>query len=183
MLLGGGRRHVDRLRDGVGADLMGWMRMTRGTTAGRRRSALAAAALAAFLLAGCTAGSPGPDAAPDASATADGAPGLADPLVALTTPGTSEFLSEDLQPALHETGTGPTTYEVPQPDPTVGSLQFFVTCATGEYTVTMGGVYSSGCSPDAANSAAIPIPQRDRPLLVTVDVPVGVAFRIVALPV
>jgi hypothetical protein len=132
MLLGGGRRHVDRLRDGVGADLMGWMRMTRGTTAGRRRSALAAAALAAFLLAGCTAGSPGPDAAPDASATADGAPGLADPLVALTTPGTSEFLSEDLQPALHETGTGPTTYEVPQPDPTVGSLQFFVTCATGE---------------------------------------------------
>jgi hypothetical protein len=172
-----------RLRRPSAADLMGWMGITRGTTAGRRRGALVAAALAALLLAGCTAGSPDPDAAPEASVTADGAPGLADPLVALTTPGTSEYLSEDLQPALHETGTGPTTYEVPQPDPTVGSLQFFVTCATGEYTVTMGGVYSSGCSPDAANSAAIPIPQRDRPLLVTVEVPEGVAFRIVALPV
>ncbi|OUE19854.1 hypothetical protein BFL34_01997 [Clavibacter michiganensis] len=165
---------------------MGRIRITRGTTAIRRRGALAASALAALLLAGCTAGSPEPGAAPaptTASPSAEPADGLTDPLVIVTTPGTGEFIAEDVQPALHESGTGPATFEVPQPESTVGSLQFFVTCASGEYTVTMGGFYSSGCSPDTANSAAIPIPQRDAPLTVTVEVPEGVAFRIVAVPV
>jgi hypothetical protein len=175
-----------RLRRPSAADLMGRMGITRGTTAGRRPGALAASALAALLLAGCTAGSAGSGAAPastSASPSADTADGLTDPLAIVTTPGTGEFIAEDVQPALHESGTGPTTFEVPQPESTVGSLQFFVTCASGEYTVTMGGFYSSGCSPDSANSAAIPIPQRDAPLTVTVEVPEGVAFRIVAVPV
>ncbi|WP_143757282.1 hypothetical protein [Clavibacter michiganensis] len=162
------------------------MRITRGTTAIHRRGVPAAGVLAALLLAGCTAGAPGPDTAstsPSASPSADAADGLTDPLAIVTTPGTGEFIAEDVQPALHESGTGPATFEVPQPESSVGSLRFFVTCATGEYTVTMGGFYSSGCSPDAANSAAIPIPQRDGPLTVTVEVPEGVAFRIVAVAV
>jgi len=162
------------------------MRITRGTTAIHRRGALPASALAALLLAGCTAGSAGSGptpAPPTASPSTEATDGLTDPLAIVTTPGTGEFIAEDVQPALHESGAGPTTFEVPQPDSTVGSLQFFVTCASGQYTVTMGGFYSSGCSPDTANSAAIPIPQRDAPLTVTVEVPEGVAFRIIAVPV
>lgn len=168
---------------------MGRMRTTRGTTDIHRHGALAAAALAALLLAGCTGGSADPDAAtPAPDAAASTSPSAAatepvDPLVALTTPGTDEFIAEDLQPALHESGTGPTSFQVPQPESGVGSLQFFVTCTSGEYRVLMGGIYASGCSPTGADSASIPIPQREAPLTVTVEVPDGVAFRIVALPV
>ena len=176
-----------RLREVSGADLMGWMRITRGTTAIHRPGALAAAALATLLLAGCTTGTSGPDAAPtpSPSATTDAAAGLVDPLAVVTTPGTGEFIAEDVQPALHESGTGPTTFEVPQPEAGVGSLRFSMTCTSGEYRVLVGGVfvYGSGCSPTAANSAAMPIPQRDAPLAFTVEVPDGVAFRIVAVPV
>lgn len=168
---------------------MGWMRSTRGTTAIHRQRAFAVAALAALLLAGCTAGTPPePGAAPaptTASPSAEAADGVTDPLAIVTTPGTGAFIAEDVQAALHEGGTGPATFEVPQPESTVGSLQFFVTCATGEYRILVGGVfvYGSGCSPTTANSAAMPIPQRDTPLTVTVEVPEGVAFRILAVPV
>ncbi|KDP92204.1 MULTISPECIES: hypothetical protein [Clavibacter] len=164
------------------------MRITRGTTDLHRPGGIAVAALAALLLAGCTAGSAGsgPTPAPtSASPSADAADGLTDPLDIVTTPGTGASIAEDVQPALHEGGTGPATFEVPQPEAAVGSLQFFVTCATGEYRILVGGVfvYGSGCSPTTANSAAMPIPQRDTPLTVTVEVPESVAFRIVALPV
>jgi hypothetical protein len=171
---------------------MGRMRITRGTTDIHRHGALVAAALGTLLLAGCTGGSPEPDAATTSAPVApssapDAAAGLADPLAALTIPGSGEPPAEDLQPALQESGTGPTTFEVPQPDASVGALSFAMTCTSGEYRVRIGApgsgsFYGSGCSPTGANTASIPLPQLDAPLTVTVEIPDGVAFRLVAVP-
>ncbi|MDA3805246.1 hypothetical protein PED38_10585 [Clavibacter sp. CT19] len=168
------------------------MRITRGTADIHRHGALVAAGLATLLLAGCTGGSPEPDAAttpaPAAPSSApDDAAGLADPRAALTIPGSGEPPTDDLQAALQESGTGPTTFEVPQPDASVGALRFAITCTSGEYRVRIGApgsgsFYGSGCSPTGANTASIPIPQRDAPLTVTVEIAEGIPFRIVAVP-
>jgi hypothetical protein len=143
------------------------------------------------LLVGCT-GAPGqpggtgasssaPESGSESSAAADGST-LEDPLQRVTTPGSSGYVGEGVQPLLHQKGTGPQVFTIDRPETANGQIAFYVACSAGDFTVTLGTFYSGACSPEFQSSGSIPIAEGDGPLSVSLDVDSGVEYWILAIP-
>jgi len=146
---------------------------------------LAAAGALSLGLTACIAEpSPGPDpAAPSASPAATST--LTDPIAELTNKDSDFYVGESVTPHIHHEGSGPTTLDVARPEAFVTELKFFVTCApASHFTVTMEKFYSGQCSTkDLSSSGSIPLPAGKDPLSVSIDVPKGVHFWLVAIPI
>ncbi|WP_157489984.1 hypothetical protein [Frigoribacterium sp. Leaf186] len=108
---------------------------------------------------------------------------LVDPLTRLEDPDSDAFLATTVSPSLHEHGTGAATFDVARPDPSLTQLRFYIACAAGEFTVTLGTFYSGDCTPDFTSSGTIPLPSGEDPLSVRLDVSVGTDYWITAIPV
>lgn len=90
----------------------------------------------------------------------------------------------ETKPSLHRRAVGPTSFTISQPPGDIVQQRFFVSCAPDSHVrVTIGGFYSSPCGEHFASDGSIPIETTGRPLRVTVDVPEGIRFWIVSLPI
>jgi len=108
---------------------------------------------------------------------------LFDPLTALTDPTSVGYISTTLTPLLHAKGSGPHTFAVDTSDPAVGQVKYFISCLPeATFTITMGVGFSSGCTNQLGNTGAIPIAERTTSTRVSVDVPEGIHYWIVGIP-
>jgi hypothetical protein len=109
---------------------------------------------------------------------------LVDPLAQLTNPASTDYVEGDLRPVLNEKGSGPATFEIALPDAVVTGVRYYVSCAPAStFTITASAFFASPCSSHVLSSASIPLSPSDAPLTVTLDVPDGVNYWLVALPV
>jgi hypothetical protein len=136
--------------------------------------------LAGTSLAACTSSDDHPDGSPRSTAAASR---LVDPLVTVNDVD-SDFNQDDTgAPVLHEEGTGPTTFTINRPTD-AHSIRFFVSCAPDHtFKVTMGEFYSGDCGREINSSGEIPFDSKTGKLSVVLDVPHGVDFWILGLPV
>lgn len=144
----------------------------------RRATALVAAVALGASLTACT-GSDSPPRPIQSAATS----WPADPLLDLRAiPDYAELV--DTRPSLHHRAVGSTTFVIPTPPPEVVQQRFFVSCSPDSHVkVTMGGFYAGPCEEHFSNDGSIPMETTGRPLRVSVDVPDGVRFWIMSIPI
>jgi len=142
------------------------------------------AALLAVGLTGCTNFAPAPSNS-FASSSSSSATKPRDPLLEIHNEDSDFYVSKTVEPALHKKGTGPVSLDVPRLAPSISQLKFFITCApASNFTITLSKFYSGPCSPsDLTSSGSIPLPSSKDPLNVTIDVPKGVQYWLVAIPI
>jgi hypothetical protein len=87
------------------------------------------------------------------------------------------------RPVLHRSGEGSASFSVPRPDEATG-VRFYVSCSPAStFRVTVGTFFSGPCSTEFQNSGQIPLGPLGQPLEVTLELPEGVHYWIVGLPV
>jgi len=108
---------------------------------------------------------------------------LVDPLVTVNDVGSTLHQDDAGAPVLHEEGTGPTTFTIDRPAD-AHSIRFFVSCTPDHpFKVTMGEFYAGDCGREINSSGEIPFDANKGKLSVVLDVPPGVDFWILGLPV
>lgn len=110
---------------------------------------------------------------------------LKDPLDTLTDKKAEFYVGENAAPTLHKTGSGLESFDVVRPESFVTALKFFVTCdPSSEFKISLGtSFYAGPCASTLLNYGSFPIPPDLGAMSVTVDVPEGVHFWIVAIPI
>jgi hypothetical protein len=153
------------------------MTVTRGC-----RASIAAGLLvmAGASLAACTGSDDNPASSPRSTAAASR---LVDPLVTVNDVDSEVNQDDGGAPVLHEEGTGPTTFTIDRPAD-AHSIRFFVSCTPHHtFKVTMGEFYAGDCGRVINSSGKIPFDAKNAKLSVFLDVPRGVDFWILGLPV
>jgi hypothetical protein len=108
-----------------------------------------------------------------------------DPLTQITDPHSSEHVNSGIQPVLHVKGTGPHSYSISRPADGVQQIKFYLSCAPDStFTLTMmSKSYAGGCPKRFANTGTIPLPPGDERIAIKLDVPKGVGFWLLAIPI
>jgi len=155
------------------------------------RSLAAAVAIAASLtLSACTwtDSSPERSRTPAPSSSQAAAAELVDPLSEITDPQSPTFIREGITPMLHTEGTGPSSHTIVMPDFPVEQVQFFVSCdPTATFTVAVTKdrprMFSGECAARFQNSGSFPIPVGETSFSIEIDIPQGVQYWLVGIPV
>jgi hypothetical protein len=140
----------------------------------------------ALALVGCTESTtPAPPRTPPESATMPASAGpLIDPLSELTDPKDERFESSTLIPVVHEHGTGPGHYSIARPAEPTAQVRFYISCTPDSmFTLTMTKSFSGPCSTTFQNTGMIPLPPDIQTLGIDLDIPNGVQYWLVGIPV
>ena len=119
------------------------------------------------------------------TASAAAVAAVQDPLTAVDDSSSSDFVGVHLPPVLHEQGVGSRSFSVNRPSG-ARSIRYYVACAPdSHFSVTMGsadGFYAGPCASRFENTGEIPLRGGSGSVTVTVDVPGGVHYWILGLP-
>lgn len=107
---------------------------------------------------------------------------LHDPLDSVTDPNSTDFVGTLLTPVLHTQGVGPSTYQIDKPQgPT--AIRFYVACyPDSDFTVRVGTFFSGRCASKFQNSGQFSTGSAANKLDVRLEIPKGVRYWILALP-
>ncbi len=140
----------------------------------------------ALALTACTAeGNPQPSSGPSTTMTTPTSKGPIDPLSEITNSDSNRYIPGAAGALLHVEGTGPQDYPMEHPNEGFSQVQFFVSCAPeSEFTVRIPtNFYSGPCELSFANTGAIPIPDGDGQVTVSIDVPADTKYWLVGIPI
>ena len=99
-------------------------------------------------------------------------------------PHNSRYIADEVSTLLHQRGTGPTTVTIDDLGSGTKSVRFFVACSPeNHFTLTMGGFYSGPCGRAFENTGEIPTSPGQSKATVTLDLPRGVSFWLLAIPI
>jgi len=109
---------------------------------------------------------------------------LVDPLSEVTDPHNSRYIADEVATLLHERGKGPTTAAIDDLGSGTKSVRFFVACSPdSHFTLSMVGYYSGPCGRTFENTGEIPIIAGQSKATVTLDLPGGVSYWLLAIPI
>jgi hypothetical protein len=150
-------------------------------TARRPRHLLVAVSVAVATVAGlggCVPSRPAP------TATSPHRSALVDPLSEVTDPRSPRYIDEQVSTLLHRRGTGPMTATIDDLGEGTRSVRFFVACSPdSHFTLTMTGYYSGPCGRTFENTGEIPLAPGVSKATVTLDLPRGVSYWLLAIPI